>query len=138
MLDLTSAYAPTSTKTLRGVAMLPGRRAVLVQDEFDLAKPATITWGMTTDAEIAIKGNEATLSLKGKQLRARILSPAGATFSAGSAEQKPPQRTNKGVRRLLAKVKGGKGPVRIAVILIPTMPGRTTNQTVAIMPLSKW
>ena len=138
VLDLTSAYGPTSSKSLRGVAMVPGRQAVLVQDEFHLATPATITWAMTTDATIAIRGAEATLSLKGKQLRAKILSPAGATFTVGSAEQVPPQRTNKGVRRLLARVKADKGAVRIAVILVPIVPGRELNTSVAIRPLSKW
>ncbi len=138
VLDLTSAYAPASSRTSRGVAMLPGRRAVLVQDEFILTKPATITWGMTTDAAITTQGNEATLSLEGKQLRAKILSPAGATFTSASAEQKPPQRTNKGVRRLLARVKASKGPVRIAVVLIPAASGRKENPSVAITPLSGW
>ena len=71
-------------------------------------------------------------------MRATILSPAGATFTTASAEQKPPQRTNKGVRRLLARVKADKGAVRIAVILVPIVPGRELNTSVAIRPLSKW
>ena len=138
VLDLTGAYAPASTKSLRGVAMLPGRRAVLVQDEFQLAKAAEITWAMTTDAMIKLDGRQATLGLKGKQLRATILSPAGATFTAGSAEQKPPQRRNKGVRRLLATVKSGPGAVRIAVVLAPVSPGRAAEAIPALKPLSEW
>lgn len=137
VLDLTSAYAPASTKSLRGVAMLPGRRAVLVQDEFQLAKSAEITWAMTTDAKIKLDGNEALLSQDGKQLQVKVLSPAGATFSSASAEQKPPERANKGVRRLLATVKG-RGAVRIVVVLTPVAGGRAPDAAPAIKPLSTW
>jgi len=138
VVDLTSAYSPASSKSLRGVSLLPGRRAVLVQDEFQLVKPAEITWGMTTDAKIAIKGSAAMLSQDGKQLRVEILSPPGATFTSASAEQKPPERSNKGVRRLLATVKASKGPVRIVVVLTPVAGGRTPNALPAIKPLSTW
>lgn len=138
VLDLTGAYTPTATKALRGVAMLPGRRAVLVQDEFRLAKPAEVTWAMTTDAATASDGRQATLSLKGRRLRATILSPAGAAFTSASAEQKPPQRRNKGVRRLLVRVKSGSGAVRIAVLLAPIRSQPGGNQIPPLKPLSQW
>lgn len=138
VIDLTSAYAPASTRSFRGVAMLPGRRSVLVQDEFQLARPAEITWAMTTDAEIELDGAKAVLRLKGRQLRAEILSPAGAKFTTVSAEQKPPQKANKGVRRLLVRIKAGPGAVLIAVQLDPVRPGRATEARAEIKPLSKW
>ncbi|MHC4512058.1 MAG: heparinase, partial [Planctomycetota bacterium] len=76
--------------------MVGNRRAVLVQDEFDIEKPCEVTWAMTTDAQITnTRGGTAVLALRGRELIARVLSPAGAEFAVESAEQKPPQRTNK-------------------------------------------
>lgn len=72
-IDLTEAYAPLSGKTIRGVAVVGERRAVLVQDEFEIEKSCDIAWGITTDADIKLDGNEALLMLKGKELTARIL-----------------------------------------------------------------
>ena len=59
--------------------MIEGRRAVLVQDEFEIKTPCEVAWGMTTDAEIDIKEKTvAVLKLKGKELTARLLSPKTA------------------------------------------------------------
>ena len=141
VIDLTSAYKKAASKVTRGLKIVCNRKAVLVQDEFELTgdKPAEITWAMTTDAKIAIKNKTiAELTLDGKRLTARILSPSGAEFAVESAEQKPPQRTNKGVRRLLARVKNAKGSVRIAVLLAPAWKGFKPPATMQLTPLSKW
>jgi hypothetical protein len=104
---------------MRGVAMVRDRKAVLVQDEFDLAKSCEVAWGMTTDAGIETEGAVAMLSLGQSKLRARILSPAGSVFSVESAERRPPEKTNKGVRRLMIRLKPQKGQVTVAVCLEP-------------------
>ncbi|MHC4718002.1 MAG: heparinase II/III domain-containing protein, partial [Planctomycetota bacterium] len=120
VIDLTGAYTPLARSVRRGAALIRDRKAVLVQDELDLAAPRRIEWGMTTDADVAVAtAGEALLTLKGKRLRATVLSPAGATFSVASAEQKPPQRTNRGVRRLLVRVDAPAGEVTVAVLFEP-------------------
>ncbi|MBL7219465.1 MAG: heparinase II/III family protein [Phycisphaerae bacterium] len=141
VIDLTSAYKKAASKTARGLKLVCDRKAVLVQDEFELTgeKGAEITWAMTTDAKIAIKSKTlAELTLDGKKLTARILSPSGAEFAVESAEQKSPQKSNKGVSRLLAQVKGAKGAVRIAVLLAPAWKGFTPPAAMQLTPLGKW
>jgi len=138
IMDLTEAYKPKAAATQRGVAMVGQRRAVLIQDEFEIAEPCTITWGMTTEAEISIDSDgSARLRQAGKELIARILAPAGAGFSVESAEQKPPQASNRGVHRLVADIKAGKGHTRIAVLLSPVWPNGPVKTT-PITPLSSW
>ena len=119
VIDLTSAYVPAAKQVVRGIALVGGRRAVLVQDEFELDAPADLTWAMTTDAEITLQGDRALLKLKEKELIAHILSPMGAKFTVESAEQPPPQRTNRGVKRLLVHLPGKTGAVCVAVLLSP-------------------
>lgn len=139
IVDLTSAYKAFSKKTLRGVALTAGRRAVLVQDEFDIPKPCQVAWGMTTDAEIDVhKSGQATLTIGGKRLVARILAPDGAQFTVESAEQKPPQRTNRGVRRLMLRLENRQGKVRVAIVLVPAADADASARTIKVEPLSKW
>ena len=143
VIDFTSAYKKAVSKATRGLKLVCGRKAVLVQDEFELTgengKPAEITWAMTTDAKIAIKSKTvAELTIDGKKLTARILPPSGAEFAVESAEQKPPEKPNKGVSRLLARVNGAKGSVRIAVLLAPEWKGFTPPSAMKLTPLDKW
>jgi dienelactone hydrolase len=139
LVDLTSVYKKFSKKTTRGVAMVHNRRAVLVQDEFEITKPCEVAWAMTTDAAIAVrKGGSASLSLKGKELIARILSPAGAEFVVESAEQKPPEKTNKGVRRLTLRLPEAEGSLQIAVLLSPVWSDGNIVETLQVKPLVEW
>ena len=141
VIDFTSAYKKAASKATRGLRIVCDRKAVLVQDEFELtgAKGAEITWAMTTDAKISIKGKTvAELTIDGKKLTARILSPSSAEFAVEPAEQKPPQKANKGVSRLLGRVKGAKGSVRIAVLLAPAWKGFKPPASMKLIPLAKW
>jgi len=139
LVDLTNAYEEFAKKVTRGVAMAQGRRAVLVQDEFELEKPCELTWAMTTDAQVAIKKNGvAVLTLNGKQLIAKVLSPAGAEFVVASAEQKPPEKTNAGVRRLMVRLPQAEGALRIAVLLSPLWKDGSVVESVELKPLAKW
>ena len=139
LIDLTSAYGKFAEKVTRGVAIVQGRRAVLVQDEFEIKQPCEVVWGMTTSARIAIrKKGAATLSLGRKRLIARVLSPAGAEFAAESAEQEPPQKTNKGVRRLVVRLPQARGNVRLAVLLSPVWDDGNAVETAELKPLKEW
>jgi hypothetical protein len=139
MLDLTSAYGEFASKVTRGLALVGGRRATLVQDECILPQACAVSWGMTTDAEIEIESpGVALLSLKGRKLHARILSPVDATFSIESAEQEPPQKTNKGVQRLMVHLPETAGEVRIAVLLSPHWPGTEDIRAAELKALKDW
>ncbi len=139
IVDLTGAYKKFAKKVTRGVAMVQNRRAVLVQDEFEIERPCEVAWGMTTDAKITVKKKAvAALTLKGKELIARVLSPAGAEFVVESAEQKPPEKTNKGVRRLVLRLPEAKGNVRIAILLSPAWSDGNVVKTLQVKPLAEW
>ncbi|MHC4572471.1 MAG: heparinase II/III domain-containing protein [Planctomycetota bacterium] len=138
IVDLTSAYKEFARKVTRGVAMVQNRRAVLVQDEFEMRRPCEVLWGMTTDAEIyQDKRTIAELRLKGKQLIARVLSPAGAGFVVESAEQKPPEKPNTGVKRLIVRLPDVKGNIRLAILLSPVWKDGTV-MTAELKPLAEW
>ena len=112
--------------------------AVLVQDEFEIDKPCDLAWGMTTDAKIATeKGGVAALHLKGKELTAKIISPAGAEFTVESAEQEPPEKRNTGVSRLMVRLPNTQGNVRLAILLSPKWNDGSVR-TVELKPLSQW
>ena len=138
-VDLTEAYAAHAEKAIRGVAMAGNRSAVLVQDEFEIENSCEVLWGMTTDATITLeKPRLAQLSLQGKQLTARVLSPAGAAFSVESSEQSPPQKRNKGVSRLVIRLPEIEGQLTIAVLLSPNWQDGDTVKNVAVTPLEEW
>jgi hypothetical protein len=136
-VDLTEAYGQYAQSVRRGVA-LPDRKAVLVQDEFELKGPCDITWGITTDAQISLKKEWiAELRLGGKTLIARVQSPYHAPFSIESAEREPPQKTNKGVKRLVIRLPQAEGNVRVAVLFSPVWPDGTISST-GTTPLAEW
>ena len=139
LIDLTSAYEEFAKKVTRGVAMLEGRKAVLIQDEFEIEKPCELVWAMTTDASIAIeKEGTARLTLNGKELVARVLSPDRAEFTTESAERKPPEKTNKGVRRLIVRLPDAKDNVRVAVLLSPVWKDGGDVNSAPLKPLVEW
>jgi hypothetical protein len=139
VIDFSTAYPEFAMNALRGVAITGERKAVLIQDEFDLKGSCGIAWGMTTDAEIKIGENGAAeLSIREKRLMAQILSPEGAGFVVESAEREKPENTNKGVNRLMIRLKDVKGSCRIAVLLSPVWEDGTVVKTAEIKPLLKW
>jgi hypothetical protein len=141
LLDLTSAYKDFAKKVTRGVAMVAGRTSVVVQDEFELEKPCEIAWGITTEADIVFdEAGQAIMTINGKKMTAQILSPLWAVFSVESAEQKPPMKPNKGVKRLMIRLKDQKGKVRIKVMFTPEQPNPAKSSDTRLMnkPLAEW
>jgi len=138
LIDLTSAYEKYAKKVTRGIAMIDGRKAVLVQDEFEIEKPCELIWAMTTDAEISPKKDWiARLTIDGKELIAKVLSPYHAPLTVESAEQKSPEKTNKGVKRLILRLDNAKGNVRVAILLSPIWNNGYTS-SVGLKPLAEW
>ncbi|MBN2375491.1 MAG: heparinase II/III family protein [Sedimentisphaerales bacterium] len=118
-LDWAEAYRDKVDRATRRVELIEKRSAVLISDEFDMKEKTQVSWGMATRAEIELKGKEAILQAEGKRLKAQLLSPEGAVFSVESAEQQPPQKTNKGVRRLVVDLGEVSGKVKIVVKFAP-------------------
>jgi hypothetical protein len=137
--DLSAAYHRPVGTVRRGIA-LPDRARVLVQDEFENAFPSPAWWFMHTPAEIRVEGGLATLSLHGKTMTARILSPAGAAFSVLAAQPLPDcpappgQESNRGLRKLAIAMPAA-GRERVAVLLVP---GSAPASAPEIAPLSRW
>jgi len=138
IVDLTTAYGDSAKSVLRGVKMT-ARRAVLIQDEFELKEPCDLAWGLTTDAEITLQREWiAELTLKGRKLLARVESPAHAPFTIESAAQSPPQEANKGVKRLVIRLPQAKGKVQVIVLLSPLWPSGGYISSTGITPLAEW
>ena len=119
--------------------MQDGRKAVLVQDQFEITRPCELVWAMTTDAEISLeKERVARLSIDGKELVAQILSPNHAVFTVESAERKQPEKNNKGVKRLIVRLDDAKENVRVAILLSPVWKGGRYTSSVELRALAEW
>jgi hypothetical protein len=139
VIELSSAYSDFAGSARRGMAMIEGRRAVLVQDEFEIKTPCELAWGMTTDAEIEVREpTVAVLKLGGRELTVRLLSPQNGAFTVESAEQEPPQRKNEGVKRLMMKLPQAGGSTRVAVLLSPQWKDGKAVETAEVKPLANW
>ncbi len=139
VVNVAEAYKGFAGSAARGITMIEGRRAVLVQDEFEMKKPCDVAWGLTTDAQIDVKrGTVAVLKLKGKESTARLLSPKNAVFTVESAEQQPPQEKNAGVRRLMVKLPQASGKVSIAVLFSPAWNDGKVVEAAEVKPLASW
>lgn len=120
--DLTPAYPGAAKKILRGVALLD-RARVLVQDDLaGVPRGTALTSRLLTGAEISLSADAhvATLTQNGRTLRAEILAPAGAKFSAAPA--KPPtaaENQNKGITALTAEFVADTPDARLAILLTP-------------------
>ena len=66
--DLTAAYARQASSVRRGIALLPGRKTMLVQDEVAAGAPAEVAWFLHTEAQAKMQadGRSAILT-QGKQ-----------------------------------------------------------------------
>ncbi len=139
VVDLTDAYKASAKRVTRGVRLVRNRKAALIQDDFELKEPCELLWGITTDAKItADKSTTARLNIGDKKLIARILSPAGAGFGVESAEQKPPQKTNKAVSRLVLRLPKAEGEVRIAILLSPVWKDGEVVENAGLQPVDEW
>ena len=143
--DLTPAYAKNARRVWRGIALLD-RDKVLVQDEVQADKPVELWWFMHTPASVRIEsdGRTANLQQVGAQLRAEILSPAGAKFQIMDAQPLPtsphPERQakNEHIRKLAIHLTGVSN-TRLAVLLVPKLPkAEGTSQAPKLSALSEW
>lgn len=134
--DLTAAYADAGAKRARrGVALTDGRRQVVVQDELELKRPVEVIWNMHTLAQVRVDGRDAVLTLGGEELRARVVSPEGATFTVEEVDLPKPQRPTPGLRRLRVRLPAASGDVRLVVVL---RPGAADIAALPVRALDDW
>jgi hypothetical protein len=143
--DLTPAYARHVRSAHRGLA-LPGRKALLVQDEVQADTPAEVWWFLHTQAqaEISQDGRTALLTEGKARLQARVLSPPGARLTVMPAAPLPSsphpekQGTNNKVRKLAIHLKDVRD-LRLAVLLTPLREDETAPVTLPdVRPLAEW
>ncbi|MGV3659530.1 MAG: heparinase II/III domain-containing protein [Prosthecobacter sp.] len=85
VVDMTKAYSRWAKDVHRGIMVVRSAKPyAVIQDDLAMKNSNTLTWSMHTKAEIAASGASATLNQGGKKLVATIISPAGATFTAGT------------------------------------------------------
>ncbi|KPK43220.1 MAG: hypothetical protein AMK72_13630 [Planctomycetes bacterium SM23_25] len=119
----------------RGVAMR-GRKGVLIQDEVRADQPLDVLWGMVTRAKVRADGPRVVLEKRGKRLYGRILAPEGARFDTVGANPKPPERQQSDATKLVVRLPGKTGAVRVAVALAPE--AAALGVAGAVTPLAEW
>jgi hypothetical protein len=146
--DVTAGYREHARRVWRGVALLD-RRDVLVQDEVDPRSSRRKRgdddrlrwqWQMHTRADVRVLGGggvgtTARLTLDGRSLEARILSPTGAAFDVQRPNPPAPQRSLDEYTKLLVRVPDARRPFRVAVLFTPA--GGETG-TRRLEPLDEW
>lgn len=140
--DLTSIYPGAAQKILRGVVLLD-RARVLVQDDLTGLKAHTpLVSRLLTEATITLSADArtATLTREGRTLRAEILAPAAAKFTARPAT--PPtvkERTNPGVTALSAEFTSDTPDARLAILFTPLGDHWPKNlPSPPLTPLANW
>jgi hypothetical protein len=117
--DLTDAYAGSgATRVNRGVTLRDNRTRVMIQDEIETSKPVELTWTMHTVADVELHGGRALLKQGAVTLEARLLAPAGATFTVEDVDIPPPQQPASGLQRLLVRLPDVTS-VQLAVLFTP-------------------
>ncbi|MEI8311775.1 MAG: heparinase II/III family protein [Verrucomicrobiota bacterium] len=122
-INLDSCY-PEQARSWNRRFTFERKGEVLVQDDLQGLKPeANVEWRMITEAraDISPDGKSAVLTLRGKKLAARILSPDDARFVVQTAvPQNPKENPNKGFSIFTAQAKpAADGSLRLAVWLHP-------------------
>ncbi len=137
VIDLSTAYPAPAQAVRRGVRMLPGRRAVLVQDEWDLTGEAKLTWNLLTRAEVSVADGRATLERDGRKLELIVLSPGEVRVDASPVATAEGADSNAGVTRMQITAAGRAGMNRVAVLLSPHWDDGF-QESADVEPLSDW
>lgn len=140
IIELTSTYPDKAHSIQRGIKLINEGKDILVQDEIRLKDTSKVTWGITTEATIALDGQQALLEKDGKKLSAYILQPETGSFSMHPADQSPPESPNKGIYRLEIELADVNSET-IAILFVPQDKGKSGRQgqsEIEIEPLAEW
>jgi len=147
--DLTRAYAGV-TSVRRGIAMVNGRRDVVVQDEIRATTPATVWWFghvklAPAQVQIAADGRSAILTQNGQRLWVGILAgPADAAFQLLAAAPLPTspnpagQNANADFMKLAVKM-SGVTDARLSILFSPLAPEQNAPGALPVVTsLASW
>lgn len=122
VVDMTKAYSKPAKDVYRGAMIVRSAKPYIVlQDDLVMKNSSPLTWSMHTKAEIAANGASATLTQGGKKLVATIVSPAGATFTAGTppvpekASEQARDLEKEGIKVLKVSLAEAKGPQSLCI-----------------------
>lgn len=124
-VDLSEIFSGQAGSVIRSFSV-GDHKTVLVRDQIAEAQPdLSVRWQMLTHASISVASGHATLTLDGRELTAKILSPAGANFEITTAQ--PPEdgvnQPNPNVRILAVNTKvPASGNLTIEIELRPNPP----------------
>ncbi len=120
VMDLSEAYEMFSPKTIRKVSLRDQRRKVIVEDKLQITSDCTITWGITTRAQIKlVSDNVAELTMDEKKMVVELQRPSNVSFYVTRPKVEPPQYDLDGAIRLEAKVNARVGIEKISVLFSP-------------------
>lgn len=142
--DITNAYRPFARRIWRGVRLIDNQ-AVLLQDDIELAEPATLYWFLHTRAQVTLDadGRQAELHQDGATMRIRLLQPERARLRMMDAKPLPSspaparQADNAGVRKLVLELVVRR-PVRLRVLMEPLWRQNFSARIPVQTPLAEW
>ncbi len=91
VIDMTSAYSKNAKTAFRGARIFDDRSKIVIQDEITTETPLEVWWFMHTNAQMTFSadGKSVLMTSNGKQMVAKIASPAEATFMLMDAKLLP-------------------------------------------------
>lgn len=130
VVDTTDLFIDGVTSGRRGFAFCDNRSSLVIRDEVNVKADSDIYWFMLTGASVAIDGNKAILTEKGRKLELEFVSNADAELSVDLAKPLPtspthPEDGKETVNRIMIKAKGS-GNVNVTVKLTPYGGGLTS------------
>jgi hypothetical protein len=120
-LDLTHAYR--RLKSFRRKIGIAGGQQIFIEDALTSEQPVDAVWGMLTEADIRLNGQEAELRKDGWTLSAEILSPRHAVFDVIPATVQPPQTAMPDVKKLVVRLGEKLTEMELKVSLTPHRTG---------------
>jgi hypothetical protein len=143
--DLTEGYAGMARSVRRGMRLYGDRRALMVQDEFELQRPAVYQWQIHTRAEVQVDLDRALLAQGEKLLEVRavsrtpldfVLEPARAETLAGGEDKT--ENSNADYRKLVIRTRQPVERGTVAVLLHPLANPRAPRAASFVRPLAAW
>ncbi len=132
-IDLSRANPGKVKQWLRRVA-LAQRQAFVIQDMVHSDMPVEVIWGMMTDAEITVNGQNATLRKNGWVLAAEIRSPRHAVFDIAPLHAPPPQAPNPNFHKLIVRLGEKVSELELTIVLTPHREGQAKPKITAQFP----
>ncbi len=143
--DLTAGYAEIANSVRRGIRLLDDRRVLLVQDEFELKKPAVYQWQIHTLAEVQVDIDRARLVLGDKMMEIRGISRVPLDFVLEAPRTAEPaggdgktEQTNTDYRKLVIRTRQPVQRGAVTVVLHPLVDPNAPRGANFVRPLDAW